>query len=60
MKRLVTILSLAALVFSGCRKEADYHPYIGETGDLAYDSFHAIAHRVRIITFCERVPSETI
>ena len=39
MKRLVIILALAALVFSGCRKEADYHPYIGETGDLAYNSY---------------------
>ena len=32
-------MALAALVFSGCREEADYHPYIGETGDLAYDSY---------------------
>ena len=39
MKRLVFFLTLVALVFSGCRKEADYHPYIGETGDLAYDSY---------------------
>ena len=39
MKRLVIILALAAMVFSGCRKEADYHPYIGETGDLAYNSY---------------------
>ena len=39
MKRLVFFLTLAALVFIGCRKESDYHPYIGETGDLAYDSY---------------------
>lgn len=39
MKRFFIILPLAALVFGGCRKEADYHPYIGETGDLAYDSY---------------------
>ena len=28
-----------ALALSGCRKEADYHPYIGETDYLAYDSY---------------------
>lgn len=39
MKRFVFFLTLATLVLSGCRKEADYHPYIGETGDLAYDSY---------------------
>lgn len=39
MKRIVVILTLAALVFCGCRKEADYHPYIGESGDLAYNSY---------------------
>ena len=39
MKRLFFFLTLAALVFIGCRKESDYHPYIGETGDLAYDSY---------------------
>lgn len=39
MKRFVFFLTLAALVLSGYRKEADYHPYIGETGDLAYDSY---------------------
>jgi hypothetical protein len=30
MKRLVFFLTLAALVFGCCRKEADDHPYIGE------------------------------
>ena len=39
MKRNILILALIALVFSGCRKEADYHPYIGETDQLAYDSY---------------------
>ena len=39
MKRNIIILAIIALVFSGCRKEADYHPYIGETDYLAYDSY---------------------
>lgn len=39
MKRNIILLALIALVFSGCRKEADYHPYIGETDKLAYDSY---------------------
>ena len=39
MKRNIIILAIIALVFSGCRKEADYHPYIGETDILAYDSY---------------------
>ena len=39
MKRNIIILTIIALVFSGCRKEADYHPYIGENGVLAYDSY---------------------
>lgn len=39
MKRSIIILAIIALVFSGCRKEADYHPYIGESDHLAYDSY---------------------
>jgi hypothetical protein len=39
MKRNIIFLALIALIFSGCRKEADYHPYIGETDKLAYDSY---------------------
>ncbi len=39
MRRNIIILAVIALIFSGCRKEADYHPYIGENGDLAYDSY---------------------
>ena len=35
----VFLFVFVALVFSGCRKEADYHPYIGETDKLAYDSY---------------------
>ena len=38
-KRFIFFLTLAALLFGGCRKETDYHPYIGEFGDLAYDSY---------------------
>lgn len=39
MKRNIILLALIALAFSGCRKEADYHPYIGETDYLSYDSY---------------------
>ena len=39
MKRNIILLAIIALIFSGCRKEADYHPYIGETDYLAYDSY---------------------
>ena len=39
MKRNIIILAIIALIFSGCRKEADYHPYIGESDNLAYDSY---------------------
>ena len=39
MKRNIIILAIIALIFSGCRKEADYHPYIGENSNLAYDSY---------------------
>lgn len=39
MKRNIIILAIIALVFSGCRKEADYHPYIGESDHLAYDNY---------------------
>lgn len=39
MRRNIIILAFVALIFSGCRKEADYHPYIGETDYLAYDSY---------------------
>ena len=39
MKKHIIILAIIAWVFSGCRKEADYHPYIGESDKLAYDSY---------------------
>lgn len=39
MKRNIILLALIAMIFSGCRKEADYHPYIGEYDQLAYDSY---------------------
>lgn len=39
MKRNIILLALIALIFSGCRKDADYHPYIGEYDKLAYDSY---------------------
>ncbi|MBQ6728641.1 MAG: hypothetical protein IJQ83_00745 [Bacteroidales bacterium] len=39
MRRNIIILAFIALIFSGCRKEADYHPYIGENGALAYDNY---------------------
>lgn len=39
MKRNIIILAVIALVFSGCRKDADYHPYIGENGGLAYNNY---------------------
>ena len=39
MRRNIIILAVISLIFSGCRKEADYHPYIGENGALAYDNY---------------------
>ena len=39
MKRNIIILTLVALFFTGCRKEADYYPYIGENGTLAYNTY---------------------
>ena len=39
MKRNILLLAIVALIFSACRKQADYHPYIGETDYLAYNSY---------------------
>lgn len=39
MKRNIIVLAILALIFSGCRKEADYHPYYGEISGLAYNSY---------------------
>ena len=38
MKKIITIAAIV-LVFSSCRKEADYSPYIGENGKLAYSTY---------------------
>ena len=39
MKRNIIVLAILALMTCGCRKAADYHPYIGEYGSLAYNSY---------------------
>ncbi|MDY6346910.1 MAG: S41 family peptidase [Bacteroidales bacterium] len=39
MKRIHIIAALVLILFSSCRREADYMPYIGETGKLAYSTY---------------------
>ena len=39
MKKLILLATAAALIFTACRQQADYHPYIGESGKLAYNSY---------------------
>ena len=39
MKKIITIAAILVLVGSSCRKEADYMPYIGENGKLAYSTY---------------------
>ena len=39
MKKIITIAAIIVLVGSSCRKEADYMPYIGENGQLAYNTY---------------------
>ena len=39
MKKIITIAAILVLVFTSCRKEADYMPYIGENGKLAYSTY---------------------
>ena len=39
MKKIITIAAILVLVFTSCRKEADYMPYIGENGQLAYSTY---------------------
>lgn len=39
MKRLILIIIATALLAISCRKEADYVPYIGESGKLAYSTY---------------------
>ena len=36
---LLISLLLTSLLFSSCRKEADYIPYVGENSKLAYDTY---------------------
>ncbi len=39
MKKIIIILAAIVLVFTACRKQADYMPYIGENGELAYSTY---------------------
>lgn len=39
MKKIVIILTTIVLMFGSCRKQADYMPYIGENGKLAYSTY---------------------
>lgn len=39
MKKIITIAAILVLVGSSCRKEADYMPYIGDNGKLAYSTY---------------------
>ena len=39
MKRNFFLFALIILIISGCRKDADVFPYIGEYDKLAYDSY---------------------
>ncbi len=39
MKKNIIILATIILAFTSCRREADYHPYIGESGDMAYSTY---------------------
>ncbi len=39
MKKIIISLAAFVLLFSACRKEADYFPYIGEDGKLAYSTY---------------------
>ena len=39
MKRIITIAAVITLLFASCRKEADYMPYIGENGKIAYSTY---------------------
>lgn len=39
MKKIITIAAILVLVGSSCRREADYMPYIGENGKLAYSTY---------------------
>ena len=39
MKKIITIAITIAVIFASCRKEADYMPYIGENGKMAYNTY---------------------
>ncbi|MBQ6156129.1 MAG: hypothetical protein IJK22_05955 [Bacteroidales bacterium] len=39
MKKIITIAAILVLIGSSCRKQADYMPYIGENGKLAYSTY---------------------
>lgn len=39
MKKIIILAAIAALLSTACRQEADYHPYIGESGKLAYNTY---------------------
>ena len=39
MKKTITIAAIIVLIVTSCRKEADYMPYIGENGKLAYSTY---------------------
>ncbi len=39
MKRYIIMTVAATLLFSACRKEADYIPFTGENGKLAYSNY---------------------
>lgn len=39
MKKTLITVTIAALLFSACRKESDYVPYIGESHKLAYNTY---------------------
>ena len=39
MKKTITIAAIIVLLGASCRKQADYMPYIGENGKLAYSTY---------------------
>lgn len=39
MKKIITIAAILVLIGTACRREADYMPYIGENGKLAYSTY---------------------
>ena len=39
MKKITIITAAIIVLFTSCRKEADYMPYIGENGKLAYSTY---------------------